>query len=201
MMHIDPQLQRVLDGELPSDDLTPLQREQSAALQRAARLLAEAPVGSVAERVMAEVRRPPLRLGQRMAQWLTERHAVTIAVRPIWSLALAAALAAVAVIPSRGPGPVLGEQEGIAQFVGRFPGARSVEVVGSFTDWRPGAVVLRDDDHDGIWRASVVLPVGEHEYMFVVDGERWVADPLAGRYVDDGFGRQNALLFVRPLAR
>ncbi|HLQ23010.1 MAG TPA: isoamylase early set domain-containing protein, partial [Gemmatimonadales bacterium] len=124
-----------------------------------------------------------------------------IAVRPVWSLALAAALAAIAVIPARGPGPVLGEQEGIAQFVGRFPGAKSVEVVGSFTDWRPGAVVLRDDDHDGIWRASVVLPVGEHEYMFVVDGERWITDPLAGRYLDDGFGRQNALLFVRPLAR
>jgi len=201
MMHIDPQLQRVLDGELPSDDLGPLQREQFDALQRAARLLAEAPVGSVAARVMAEVRRPPERLGQRVARWLTERHAVTIAVRPIWSLALAAALAAIAVIPSRGPGPVLGEREGIAQFVGRFPGARSVEVVGSFTDWRPGAVVLRDDDHDGIWRASVVLPVGEHEYMFVVDGERWITDPLAGRYVDDGFGRENALIFVRPLSR
>ena len=114
------------------------------------------------------------------------------------TLALAAALAAIAVIPTRGPGPVLGEQEGIAQFVGRFPDARSVEVVGSFTDWRPGAVELRDDDHDGVWRAAVVLPVGEHEYMFVVDGERWVTDPLAGRYVDDGFGRQNALLFVRP---
>lgn len=201
MTHIDPQLHRVLDGELPSDDLTPSQREQFATLQRAARLLAETPAASVAARVMVEVRRPRQSLGQRFAQWLTERHTVTIAVRPVWSLALAAALAAIAVIPTRGPGPVLGEQEGIAQFVGRFPDARSVEVVGSFTDWRPGAVVLRDDDHDGIWRASVVLPVGEHEYMFVVDGERWVTDPLAGRYVDDGFGRQNALLFVRPLAR
>ncbi len=201
MTHIDPQLHRVLDGELPSDDLTPSQREQFAALQRAARLLAEAPAASVAARVMAEVRRPPRSLGQRVAQWLTERHAVTIAVRPVWSLAVAAALAAIAIIPARGPGPVLGEQEGIAQFVGRFPGAKSVEVVGSFTDWKAGAVVLRDDDHDGIWRASVVLPVGEHEYMFVVDGERWVTDPLAGRYVDDGFGRENALLIVRPLTR
>ena len=44
-----------------------------------------------------------------------------------------------------------------------------------------------------------MLPAGQHEYMFVVDGERWVADPLAGRYVDDGFGagRQNAVLIVR----
>src|SRR2546426_285325 len=88
--------------------------------------------------------------------------------------------------------------ERLAQFVGRFPGARSVEVVGSFTDWRSGAIPLQDDDHDGVWQTEVVLPAGEHEYMFVVDGERWVADPLAGRYVDDGFGRQNAIIIVRP---
>ena len=62
-------------------------------------------------------------------------------------------------------------------------------------------MVLRDDDHDGVWRAAVVLPVGQHEYMFVVDGEQWVTDPLAGRFVDDGFGRQNSLLIVRPVSR
>jgi len=49
-----------------------------------------------------------------------------------------------------------------------------------------------------VWRATIVLPVGQHEYMFVVDGERWVADPNAGRYVDDDFGRENAVLIVRP---
>ena len=52
-----------------------------------------------------------------------------------------------------------------------------------------------------MWSAVVVLPAGAHEYMFVVDGERWIADPLAGRYVSDGFGRQNALLIVRPVGR
>jgi hypothetical protein len=201
MTHIDPQVHKVLDGELSADALTADQREQLAALTRAAHALSALPEASVAARVMAEVRRPPERAGRRLARWLTERHAITISVRPVWSLALAAVLAAVAIIPSRGPGPILGDQEGIAQFVGRFPGARSVDVVGSFTDWQSGAVVLRDDDHDGIWRGTVVLPVGQHEYMFVVDGERWVTDPLAGRYVDDGFGRQNALLFVRPIAR
>ena len=93
-----------------------------------------------------------------------------------------------------------GAEEGVAQFVGHFPGARSVEVVGSFNDWQRGALALRDEDHDGIWHGAVVLPAGQHEYMFVVDGERWVADPLAGRYVDDGFGagQQNSLLIVRP---
>jgi AMP-activated protein kinase-like protein len=198
MTHIDPQVHRVLDGELPADVLTAAQREQLAALTGAAHALSPLPRASVAARVMAEVRRPPVPVGRRLARWWTERHAVTISVRPVWSLALAAALAAVAVIPGRGPGPILGDQEGIAQFVGRFPGAKSVDVVGSFTDWQSGAVVLRDDDHDGIWRGTVVLPVGQHEYMFVVDGERWVTDPLAGRFVDDGFGRKNSLLFVRP---
>ena len=201
MTPIDPLLHRVLDGELPPEVLTPAQRADLARLERAATLLAQAPVASVARRAMAEIRRPVPSAAQRLARWLAERHTITISVRPAWSLALAAVLAAIAVVPGRAPVPVLGAEEGIAQFVGRFPGAKSVEVVGTFTDWRPGAVVLRDDDHDGVWRGVVVLPAGQHEYMFVVDAERWVTDPLAGRYVDDGFGRQNALLFVRPETR
>jgi Glycogen recognition site of AMP-activated protein kinase len=201
MIDIDPRVHRVLDGESPATDLTTAQQRQVTALQGAARLLSEAPSASVAGRVMAQLRRPAPSSVERIARWLTGRHAVTVTFRPVWSLALAAALVAVAILPGHGPEPMLGAEEGIAQFVGRFPGARSVDVVGSFTNWRPGAVRLHDVDHDGIWRASVVLPVGQHEYMFVVDGERWVADPLAERYVDDGFGRRNALLFVRPLYR
>ena len=199
MTPIDPLLHRVLDGELPVDALSAAQREQLEVLRRASQALDVAPQASVADRVMAEIRRPPVARGARLLRWLTRRHAVTVSVRPASSLALAAVLAALAVIPSHGPGPALGDEEGIAQFVGHFPGAKSVEVVGSFTDWRPGAVVLREPDHDGVWRGTVVLPVGEHQYMFVVDGQRWVSDPLAGRYVDDGFGRRNALLIVRPV--
>jgi hypothetical protein len=201
MSSIDPYVHRVLDGELSRDTLTPAQREQLAALERAAALLGRLQPPSIAARVMAEVRRPRPSLRVRVAQWLTERHTITVSVRPVWSLALAAALAAIVLIPGEGPGPVLGKEEGIAQFVAHFPGAKSVDVVGSFTDWRSGTVRLRDDDHDGVWSGSVVLPVGQHQYMFVVDGERWVTDPLAGRYVDDGFGSQDALLIVRPWDR
>jgi 1,4-alpha-glucan branching enzyme len=121
--------------------------------------------------------------------------------RPVWSLALVAGILLLAVLPSPEGGPQLGEEEGIAQFVGRFPGARSVHVVGSFNDWGPVSIPLEDRDHDGVWRAVMVLPTGTHEYMFVVDGERWVVDPLAGRFVDDGFGRENSILIVRPLPR
>jgi hypothetical protein len=201
MSTIDPKVHQVLDGELPREALTPAQLAELQAMEQVAALLVTEPAASVAPRVMTAVRRRPPTLAVRVRQWLTERHVITVNFRPVWSLAIAAALALIALLPLRGPGPTLGAEEGVVQFVGRFPGAKTVEVVGSFNDWRAGTLVLRDDDHDGVWRGSVVLPVGEHEYMFVVDGERWVTDPLAGRYVADGFGRQNAFLIVRPAVR
>ncbi|OLB18455.1 MAG: hypothetical protein AUI99_00970 [Gemmatimonadetes bacterium 13_1_40CM_3_69_22] len=89
----------------------------------------------------------------------------------------------------------------MAQFVGRFPDARSVHVVGSFNDWRPGTIPLEDPDHDGVWRATVVLPTGAYEYMFVVDGERWVPDHMVDRLVEDDFGRENSIVIVRTARR
>ncbi len=206
MTLMDPRLQEALDGERDPATLPPGLREAFARLAAAAQLLQEPPAVSVADRVMAQIRREasvaavsPLGAARRLARWLARPRAVTLRLRPAWTLAIAAALAALVLLPL-GESVTPGEKEGIAQFVGHFPGARSVEVVGTFNDWRRGALPLSDEDHDGIWHGAVVLPAGQHEYMFVVDGERWVADPLAGRYVDDGFGagRQNALLIVRP---
>ena len=200
MTIMDPRLQEALDGERDPATLPTELREAYTRLVAATELLREPPRISVADRVMAEVRAPAAGSAPRqLARWLAQPRAVTLRLRPAWTLALAAALAAVILLPV-GQSGAPGAQEGIAQFVGHFPGARSVEVVGSFNDWQRGALPLRDENHDGIWHGAVVLPAGQHEYMFVVDGERWVADPLAGRYVDDGFGggRQNALLIVRP---
>jgi len=44
-----------------------------------------------------------------------------------------------------------------------------------------------------VWTATLTLPVGQHQYAFVVDGQRWVPDPGAPA-VDDGFGRRNSVL-------
>lgn len=184
------------------------QDETHPRLVEAIELLKSTPRISVADRVMAEIRQlpahPDARGARRLGRWLTRPHAVTFRLRPAWTLALAAGLAAILLIPSGPPGELSrpGPAEGIAQFVGHFPGARSVEVVGSFNDWSRGLLPLRDDNHDGIWHGKVVLPAGQHEYMFVVDGERWVTDPLADRFVDDGFGagQENSVLIVRPAA-
>jgi AMP-activated protein kinase-like protein len=199
---IDPSVHQALDGEVPLETLAPALRRHAEALEAAWALLAAAPAGgSVEQRVMAAIQRPPASAGGRLLRWAVRPHSVVLRLRPVWSLALAASVLLLAVLPSSETGPQLGDEEGIAQFVGRFPGARSVNVVGSFNDWAPVSIPLEDRDHDGVWQAAVVLPAGTHEYMFVVDGERWVVDPLAGRFVEDGFGRVNSLLIVRPLPR
>ena len=202
MNAIDPRIHQALDGELARDALPPELRHAVERLEAAAALLAApVPAAGLDVRVMTALRRPPSPRARRLVRWLVAPHSLTLRVRPAWSLALAAAVALVTLFPLREGGPVLDEQEGIAQFVGRFPGARSVHVVGSFNDWRTGTIALEDRDHDGVWRAVLVLPAGAYEYMFVVDGERWVPDRLAERQVADDFGRENSIVIVRPVRR
>jgi len=197
MKTIDPRVHRVLDGDEARSALDPALRRQAERLDQVAALLAATGHGgSVADRVMAVIRLPAPTGARRFVHWLITPKAVVVRLRPAWSLALAAALLALLLTPLPEPGLTLREGEGIAQFVARFPGAHSVAVVGSFNDWE--SMPLEDRDHDGVWGATVVLPAGAHEYMFVVDGERWIADPLAERFVEDDFGRENSIVIVRP---
>ncbi|HUL02298.1 MAG TPA: isoamylase early set domain-containing protein [Gemmatimonadales bacterium] len=199
MTPIDPRVHRVLDGDEKPDALDVSLRRQVQRLDEAVALLAAAPCAtSVAERVMTVIARPTPTRARRLVHWLLTPRAVVLRLRPVWSLAVAAGILALVLFPLPEPGIALREGEGIAQFVARFPGARSVAVVGSFNDWRPESIPLDDSDHDGVWGATVVLPAGAHEYMFVVDGERWIADPLAERFVEDDFGRENSVVIVRP---
>lgn len=88
-------------------------------------------------------------------------------------------------------------EDGVTRFRLEAPDAERVEVAGSFTDWRP-TMELEDPDGDGVWTGSAPLEAGVHQYMFVVDGEQWVTDPNADRYVADGFGNRNAVVAVAP---
>ena len=202
MNAIDPRVHQALDGELSPEALSPeLRRVVEWVVTTAAVLAAPLPLASLEPRVMALIRRPVPSRARRLLRWLATPRSITFRVRPVWSLALAAVVALLTLFPIGREGPDIGEHEGIAQFVGRFPGAQSVHVVGSFNDWRPGSIALEDVDQDGVWRATVVLPTGAYEYMFVVDGERWVPDHLAERLVADEFGRENSIVIVRPARR
>lgn len=58
------------------------------------------------------------------------------------------------------------------------PGAVSVQVAGSFSDWKP-TLPMADVDGDGWFEAVIeatTVPSGRSAYKFVVDGRRWVLD-------------------------
>ena len=70
-------------------------------------------------------------------------------------------------------------------------------VAGSFSEWQPEALPLIKEN-GGLWSITLALPLGEHQYQFVIDGERWVPDPRAHAQVDDGFGGTNSVVIVGP---
>ena len=75
------------------------------------------------------------------------------------------------------------------------PEADEVELLGTFNDWKAGDIVLTQSG-TGQWEATVELPEGRHEYVFLVDGERWLADPQATIRRPDGFGKMNTVIQV-----
>jgi len=73
---------------------------------------------------------------------------------------------------------------------------QTVAIAGDFNQWNSQSNCLEDPDCDGIWTATLKLPPGRYEYMFVLDGKEWVPDPNAIKFVKDGFGNKNAILEI-----
>ena len=74
--------------------------------------------------------------------------------------------------------------------------ANQIAVAGDFNSWNTSANQLEDPDGDGIWTGKMQLEPGRYEYMLVVDDGKWVTDPNAKVYANDGFGGKNAVLFI-----
>lgn len=74
--------------------------------------------------------------------------------------------------------------------------ADSVAVAGDFTGWEPIALDPHTVDGKTVWSGMVPVAPGDHRYMFVINGEQWVQDPLAPVQRDDGFGNKNAVLTI-----
>ncbi len=75
------------------------------------------------------------------------------------------------------------------------PEAQRVSVAGDFNKWQVDAQVM-ERRSGGVWTAEITLKPGLYNYMFVVDGKAWIADPGAESYQDDGFGAKNAVMRV-----
>ncbi len=74
--------------------------------------------------------------------------------------------------------------------------ADSVAVAGDFSQWEPVPLSPRTVNGETVWTGLVPVSRGEHEYQFVINGKRWVADPLAPMKRSDGFGAKNAVLEI-----
>jgi hypothetical protein len=154
--------------------------------------------------VMATVRqrRRPGR-GRAGWRWFVEPRSVRV--RPVWAAAGLAAAAALVIWIGRpthdAPPTVVASQRTTdtvyVHFALTSPAAHQVSIAGSFNGWDAAALSLRKDVN-GVWEATVPLPVGEHRYQFVVDGQRWVKDPSAQSEADDGFGGTNSVIVVGP---
>ncbi len=74
--------------------------------------------------------------------------------------------------------------------------AGSVAVAGDFSDWEPVSLSKQEVNGEQVWTGLISMSRGEHRYMFVKDGEKWVTDPLAPMHREDGFGNKNAVIYL-----
>ena len=170
-----PLVKQLLDGDITLADVP---AELRAEGEEALGLLAAVDrrplaVPSVTWRVMATLERRR----RRMLPWLLAP-----------ALGLAAALA-LWILPGTPVAPSLVT----VRFVLVAPDAHGVSLAGTFNQWDPTATPLVRSGPSGVWTATLSLPAGQHQYAFVVDGQRWVPDPAAPA-IDDGFGRRNSVL-------
>ena len=89
---------------------------------------------------------------------------------------------------------VTAERHVAVEFTLDAPNASQVSVVGEFSDWSQSYRMRQRED--GHWVARIPLAPGDYEYSFVIDGQRWVVDPNASTYRDDGLGGRNAVIQV-----
>jgi hypothetical protein len=162
----------------------------------------------LASRVMAALpaQVPAIPAWRRAAGWLWNPRPVRLTFRPAYGLVGAAAFAALAavVVPTmdRQPAGVAVTAPGAAapvvyvQFRLQNAGAHQVALAGTFTGWQPTLQLQQKEP--GVWTALVPLRPGVHDYVFVVDGTRWMPDPNAPQQVDDSFGGTNSRISLPP---
>jgi len=203
-----PLVKQLLDGERTLSSLPP---ELQAEAQEAVRLLGAMDRRDVTfssgleARVMQEVRQHAAARRVRantdpvLWRWLTAPSV------PPWVVGAVAAAAIIALVIWRpgsandpvavAPATAVAPESVFVKFILFAAAAKRVTLAGTFNRWDAGATPLARAGDEGVWTVTLGLPVGQHQYAFVVDGQRWVVDPAAPT-VDDGFGRKNSVVSV-----
>jgi hypothetical protein len=143
--------------------------------------------------------------------WRTERE---FRISPLAGLALAAGIAGIIAVSgiaigsrisrvapatasagARAGAATIRDTVQVVRFVFVDPSAKRVELVGDFNEWAKGTTELSHSGAPGVWTVSVPLSPGRHEYAFIINGSRWVADPFAPKSSDD-FGTESSVIRV-----
>jgi hypothetical protein len=150
----------------------------------------------------------PLQSWSNASWWRTQR---VFRLSPLTGLATAAGVSAVIALSgialgsrisarSSGSTPIAqsnarSDAVELVRFVFADSSAARVELVGDFNGWSRGTIQLSPSGAPGVWAVSVPLSPGRHEYAFIINGSRWVADPLAMKSSDD-FGTESSVIRV-----
>jgi 1,4-alpha-glucan branching enzyme len=70
-----------------------------------------------------------------------------------------------------------------------------VYLAGSFNQWDPKRHLMKDPSGTGKYAITLMLPKGQHEYKFVVNGN-WVVDPECRNWVRNSLGTLNSVATV-----
>lgn len=200
-----------LDGTLDRIALTPEERAHVDILERVideTRAFVEAqPAPDLSSRVMQSiahvdraVHHPSL--VKRLTWMIWDRREVSFRFRPAYAALAAAAIFLVALLlpgirversSATSQARITDGSRLLVQFRLQAADASTVRLAGSFTNWQPEYELHQTSP--GIWTITLPLPLGVHDYAFVIDGQRWVSDPYA-QAVDDGFGGTNSRIAI-----
>lgn len=75
------------------------------------------------------------------------------------------------------------------------PDARAVSLMGDFNQWNEKKHPMMKRKH-GMWMKIIVVPPGQYEYRFLVDGH-WRNDPANDRICANCFGSTNNILEIK----
>jgi hypothetical protein len=80
------------------------------------------------------------------------------------------------------------------RFVIYQPDVSRVEIAGTFTEWN--SLPMQKMGASGYWETVLELPLGEHRYSFILEGQQKVPDPTILIRENDDFGGENSILRV-----
>ena len=71
---------------------------------------------------------------------------------------------------------------------------QEVYIAGTFNDWNPGQLKLKET-REGVYWTALLLSSGRHEYKFVVDGV-WCIDPNCPEFIPNVHGSLNSVMIA-----